>query len=130
MTYINQSSYWLTYFPHVVFRCSSSIKRSCANGRFVCRVRGFLVFSDLAQILNLLWILIRMHLFGRTPRDIREWTKPSDFEYSVYYTNLLFMGTIALVFASLAPLVTLAGAIVFWMSVHLHVKGREQRGEL
>jgi len=88
------------------------------------------VFSDLAQILNLLWILIRMHLFGRTPRDIREWTKPSDFEYSVYYTNLLFMGTIALVFASLAPLVTLAGAIVFWMSVHLHVKGREQRGEL
>ncbi|KAG1760603.1 hypothetical protein EDD22DRAFT_1043847 [Suillus occidentalis] len=92
-TYINQSSYWLTYFP----------------------LRGFLVIFDLAQILNLLWTSFKTHVFGRTPRDIREWTQPPEFEYAIYYANILFMGTVALVFAPLAPLVVLAGAIVFWI---------------
>ena len=31
-------------------------------------------------------------------------------------TNILFMGTVALVFAPLAPLVVFAGAVVFWLS--------------
>ncbi|KAG1903283.1 uncharacterized protein F5891DRAFT_1211537 [Suillus fuscotomentosus] len=90
-TYINQSSYWLTYFP----------------------LRGFLVLFDLAQILNLLWTSFKTRVFGRTPRDIREWTQPPEFEYAIYYS--LFMATVALVFAPLAPLVALAGAIVFWI---------------
>ena len=55
-------------------------------------------------------------VFGRTPRDIREWTKPADFEFAVYYANILFMGTVAMVFAPLAPLVVLAAAVVFWIS--------------
>ncbi|KAG2109235.1 uncharacterized protein F5147DRAFT_753188 [Suillus discolor] len=92
-TYINQSSYWLTYFP----------------------LRGFLVLFDLAQILNLLWTSFKTRVFGRTPRDIREWTQPPEFEYAIYYANTLFMATVALVFAPLAPLVALAGAIVFWI---------------
>lgn len=112
-TYIDQSSYWLTFFP----------------------LRGFLVFFDLAQILNLLWtsfktqlvhfppspsilltVMVMSSVFGRTPRDIREWTKPADFEFAVYYANILFMGTVAMVFAPLAPLVVLAAAVVFWIS--------------
>ncbi|CAL1711425.1 unnamed protein product [Somion occarium] len=68
-TYIDQASYWLTYFP----------------------LRGFLVLFDLAQIINLVWIFIKTHLFGRTPRDIREWTQPPEFQYAVYYSNILFM---------------------------------------
>jgi len=28
-------------------------------------------------------------VFGRTPRDIREWTKPPDFQYAIYYSNLV-----------------------------------------
>jgi hypothetical protein len=35
---------------------------------------------------------------------------------NVYSTNILFMGTVAMVFAPLAPLVALAGALVFWVS--------------
>ncbi|KAL4071291.1 hypothetical protein V8B97DRAFT_2044343 [Scleroderma yunnanense] len=97
-TYINQSSYWLTFFP----------------------LRGFLTVFDLAQVLNLLWTSLKTRIFGRTPRDIREWTQPQDFEYAVYYSNFLFMGTVALVFAPLAPLVVLAGAIVFWMSTWVY----------
>lgn len=93
-TYINQSSYWLTFFP----------------------LRGFLTVFDLAQIVNLVWIFIKKSIFGRTPRDIREWTQPAEFEYAIYYSILLFMGTVALVFAPLAPLVALAGAVVFWAS--------------
>ncbi|TRM69100.1 hypothetical protein BD626DRAFT_472925 [Schizophyllum amplum] len=93
-TYIDQSSYWLTYFP----------------------LRGFLVLFDLAQVVNLLWLSFKTHVFGRTPRDIREWTQPPEFQYAIYYSNTLFMGAVALVFAPLAPLVALAAAIVFWMS--------------
>ncbi|KAJ3763551.1 hypothetical protein EV360DRAFT_91759 [Lentinula raphanica] len=93
-TYINQSSYWLTFFP----------------------LRGFLVVFDLAQIINLVWISIKTRLFGRTPRDIREWTQPPEFQYAIYYSNTLFMASVGLVFAPLAPLVALAACVVFWMS--------------
>ncbi|OCH90575.1 DUF221-domain-containing protein [Obba rivulosa] len=93
-TYIDQSSYWLTYFP----------------------LRGFLVLFDLAQILKLVIVSIKTHVFGRTPRQHREWTQPPEFEYAIYYSNMLFMGTVGLFFAPLAPLVAVAAAIVFWIS--------------
>ncbi|KAI0258847.1 hypothetical protein BC834DRAFT_834501 [Gloeopeniophorella convolvens] len=93
-TYINQASYWLTFFP----------------------LRGFLVIFDLAQILNLLWISFKTHLLGRTPRDHREFTQPPEFQYAIYYSNILFMGTVGLVFAPLAPLVAVGAAIVMWIS--------------
>ncbi|EJD40396.1 DUF221-domain-containing protein [Auricularia subglabra TFB-10046 SS5] len=93
-TYIAQSNYWLTFFP----------------------LRGFLAVFDLAQVLKLVWTSFRTHVFGRTPRDIREWTKPPDFEYAIYYSNLLFMGTVGFAFAPLAPLVAVGAAVVFWLS--------------
>ena len=34
----------------------------------------------------------------------------------LFSTNLLFMGSVAMVFAPLAPLVCFAGAFVFWIS--------------
>ncbi|KAI8968836.1 DUF221-domain-containing protein [Trametes punicea] len=91
-TYIDQSSYWLTYFP----------------------LRGFLVLFDLAQIINLFIIFIKTHLFGRTPREIREWTQPPRARFDLAFQ--LFMGTVALFFAPLAPLVAVAAAVVFWIS--------------
>lgn len=93
-TYIDQSSYWLTYFP----------------------LRGFLVLFDLAQLLNLFVVFFKTHLLGRTPREIREWTQPPDFQYAVYYSNMLFMAAVGLFFAPLAPLVAVACAVVFWVS--------------
>ncbi|KAI0037827.1 DUF221-domain-containing protein, partial [Auriscalpium vulgare] len=93
-TYINQASYWLTFFP----------------------LRGFLVIFDLAQILNLLWISFKTHVLGRTPRDHREFTQPPEFQYSIYYSNIMFMATVGLVFAPLAPLVAVAAAVVMWVS--------------
>ncbi|KDN47923.1 hypothetical protein RSAG8_03343, partial [Rhizoctonia solani AG-8 WAC10335] len=93
-TYIQQSSYWLTFFP----------------------MRGFLAIFDLAQLLSLVLVFIKTHLFGRTPRDIREWTKPPEFDFAVYYSNILFMAAVGLMYAPLAPLVVLAATVVFWLS--------------
>lgn len=47
-------------------------------------LRGFLAVFDLAQLLNVVWISIKKRLFGRTPRDIREWTMPPPFLYDIY----------------------------------------------
>ncbi|TFY61331.1 hypothetical protein EVJ58_g4587 [Rhodofomes roseus] len=93
-TYIDQASYWLTYFP----------------------LRGFLCVFDLAQIINLVVVFVKKNLFGRTPREIREWTQPPEFSYPIYYSNLLFMATVGLFFAPVAPLVTVAAMVVFWIS--------------
>jgi len=93
-TYINQASYWLTFFP----------------------LRGFLAIFDLAQILNLVWISFKTRVLGRTPRDYMEFTQPPDFEYAVYYSLILFMGTVGLVFAPLAPLVAVGAAVVMWIN--------------
>ncbi|KAJ7244147.1 hypothetical protein B0H12DRAFT_1236191 [Mycena haematopus] len=93
-TYINTSTFWLKFFP----------------------LRGFLVVFDLAQIIKLVWVSFKTRVFGRTPRDIREWTQPPRFEYAIYYSNLLFMAAVGLIFAPLVPLVSLAAAIVFWIS--------------
>lgn len=54
----------------------------CSN--IIGRLRGFLAVFDLAQVLHLVIIWIKTWLFGRTPRDIREWTQPPDFEYAIY----------------------------------------------
>lgn len=93
-TYFNQSNYWLTWLP----------------------LRGYLAVFDLAQIIKLLWVWFQTKLFGRTPRDVREYTKPPSFDYAVYYSNLLFMAAVAMLYACLAPLVLIFAAVAFWLS--------------
>ncbi|TIA90237.1 hypothetical protein E3P81_02563 [Wallemia ichthyophaga] len=92
--YVSQASFWLKWFP----------------------MRGFLVFFDLAQLTNLIFIFIRTHVFGRTPRDIKEWTSPPPFEYAVYYASMLFMASVAMIYAPIAPLVAAAAFIIFLIS--------------
>ncbi|KAJ3514492.1 hypothetical protein NLJ89_g2352 [Agrocybe chaxingu] len=92
-TYVEQSSFWLKWFP----------------------MRGFLIIFDMAQLFNIVWVNIKMNMFGLTPRELRERTKPPTFKYSIHYSNFLFMCTAGLLFAPLAPLVSLAAAIVFWL---------------
>ena len=38
---------------------------------------------------NLILILFLSSVFGRTPRDIREWTQPPEFQYAIYYSNVV-----------------------------------------
>ncbi|BGP19976.1 hypothetical protein JCM10213_006753 [Rhodosporidiobolus nylandii] len=93
-TYMIQSNYWLTVFP----------------------LRGASCLFDLAQIVSLLLVWFRTRMFGRTPREIREWTKPPIFDFPVYLSNHLLIVAVALVYAPIAPLVALFGAGVFAVS--------------
>jgi hypothetical protein len=91
---VKQSTYWLLFLP----------------------MRGFLVFFELAQLIKLVLLSFKTLIFAKTPRDIMEWTKPPAFQYPVVYANLLFLAAIGLIYAPLAPLVTLFTMVVFWLS--------------
>ena len=78
-SYISQAPYWLTFFPYVYYYDLVSLYSLYKN-----RLRGFLAIFDLAQLINLVVIWVKTRLFGRTPRDIREWTQPPEFEYAIY----------------------------------------------
>ncbi|GAA5846360.1 hypothetical protein JCM5353_005262 [Sporobolomyces roseus] len=93
-TYMIQSNYWLTVFP----------------------LRGASALFDLAQIISLLMVWFRTRMFGRTPREIREWTKPPVFDFPVYYSNHLLTVAVSLVYAPIAPLVVAFGAVAFGVS--------------
>jgi hypothetical protein len=82
--YVQQGNYWLTYFPTRGVRFNS-IPRNVLN------VRQLSAVFELAQAVALLYTWVRAKLFGRTPRQIREWCAPTPFDYSVYATNVLFM---------------------------------------
>ncbi|KAF5322095.1 hypothetical protein D9619_001978 [Psilocybe cf. subviscida] len=93
-TYVDQSSFWLKWFP----------------------LRGFLLIFDLSQVSTLLWLSWSRRAFKATPRILRESSKPPYFPYATQYSGLLFMGVTGILFAPLAPLVSLAAAIIFWLS--------------
>ncbi|BGP27561.1 DUF221 domain containing protein [Rhodotorula toruloides] len=97
-TYMIQSTYWLTVFP----------------------LRGASACFDLAQIISLLIIWFKTRMFGRTPREIREATKPPYFDFPVYYSNHLLVVAVAMVYAPIAPLVGLFGAGVFAVSYYVY----------
>ncbi|KAE8209027.1 hypothetical protein CF327_g6942 [Tilletia walkeri] len=67
--YFLTSNYWLTWLP----------------------LRGFLAVLDLAQVIKLLLVWFQKGFFGRTPRDVREYTRPPNFDYAVYYAKLLIL---------------------------------------
>ncbi|TXT12955.1 hypothetical protein VHUM_01356 [Vanrija humicola] len=92
--YVLTSTYWLNWLP----------------------LRGFLVFFELIQLFKLALVSIRRFMFSYTPRDIRELTKPPYFEYPVVAVNLLFVATVGLVYAPIAPMVPIGAMIVFWFS--------------
>ncbi|GAA5905515.1 hypothetical protein JCM6882_004773 [Rhodosporidiobolus microsporus] len=97
-TYMIQTNYWLTVFP----------------------LRGASACFDLAQLVSLVFVWFRARAFGRTPREIREWTKPPVFDFPVYLSNHLLIVCVALVYAPIAPLVGLFGAVVFGVSYYVY----------
>ena len=96
--YLNQSNYWLTWLP----------------------LRGYLAIFDLAQVIKLLLVWFQKVFFGRTPRDVREYTKPPVFDYWIYYSNFLFVAAVAMIYAPLAPLVVIFAAVVFWANSFIY----------
>ncbi len=93
-TWIVQSSYWLTVFP----------------------LRGAAALFDVAQVISLLVVGVKTRLFGRTPREIREWTKPAEFDYPVMISNAMLVCAVSLVYSPIAPIVPVFGAGAFAIS--------------
>ncbi|WVQ95300.1 hypothetical protein IAU59_002395 [Kwoniella sp. CBS 9459] len=93
-TYVQQSTYWLTWLP----------------------LRGFLVIFELIQLIKLAMVSLRRFMFSHTPRSIRDMTKPGYFEYAIIICNLLMVSAVGLIYAPLAPLVTIGACFVFWFS--------------
>jgi hypothetical protein len=79
-------------------------------------LRGLLIIYDLIQLIKLALVSFRRLLFSYTPRDIRELTRPYLFDYHIVSVNMLFVMTVALVYAPIAPIVVFASAIVMWFS--------------
>ncbi|PWN22893.1 DUF221-domain-containing protein [Microstroma glucosiphilum] len=95
--YLNMANYWLTWVA----------------------LRLFVITFDMSQALKLILTWIQSAFLGRTPRDIRHFTKPPAFEYSVYYANMLFIFAVGMLYACLAPLVLAFIAVCLWATCFL-----------
>ncbi|CAO1617447.1 unnamed protein product [Parajaminaea phylloscopi] len=93
--YLNMSNYWLTWIP----------------------LRIFVIMFDVSQTIKLLYTWVLSAFLGRTPRDIREFTKPPSFDYAIYYANFLFLFAVGMLYATLAPLVLAFVAICAWVGL-------------
>lgn len=47
------------------------------------RLRGFLVIFEIIQLIKLALVSLRRFMFSHTPREIRDMTKPANFEYAI-----------------------------------------------
>jgi hypothetical protein len=90
--YVGFSNYWMTWLP----------------------LRLWVSMFDLAQGVRLLMVWAQKNFLGRTPRDVRDFSKPPVAEYAILYTNLLFVFAVAMLYACLAPLIVAFAAVVFW----------------
>ncbi|KAI8140616.1 hypothetical protein BJV82DRAFT_621820 [Fennellomyces sp. T-0311] len=68
-------------------------------------LKGLGVIMDLAQIFALITITLRKLFMNPSPRQLQEFTRPSPFDYALFYNILIFFFTIGLVYSVIAPLV-------------------------
>lgn len=79
-------------------------------------LRGAAALFDVAQIISLCVVGVKTRLFGRTPREIREWTKPAEFDFPVMISNAMLVCAVSLVYSPIAPIVPVFGAGAFAIS--------------
>ena len=82
-------------------------------------VRLYVCMLDLAQVFSLIYKTIRKS-FSPTPRELIEWTAPMTFDFASYYNYALFYVTIALCYATIAPLVSPFALLYFAISYGVH----------
>ncbi|KAI9489345.1 hypothetical protein BDB00DRAFT_962437 [Zychaea mexicana] len=68
-------------------------------------LKGLGVIMDLAQVFALITITLRKLFMNPSPRQLQEFTRPSPFDYALFYNILIFFFTIGLVYSVIAPLV-------------------------
>lgn len=79
-------------------------------------LKGYMQLFELAQIARLIFVWLHKHIALRTPRELYEFARPPDFQYWVYYAELMFLAAIGVIYAPLAPIISAFVAAVFWMA--------------
>ncbi|RUP43321.1 hypothetical protein BC936DRAFT_137342 [Jimgerdemannia flammicorona] len=79
-------------------------------------LRGLGVVLDLAQAVALVTITLRKIFTKPTPRQLRELTRPPDFDYPLFYNVMLFFFTVGLLYSVIAPLVLPFTLVYFLLS--------------
>ncbi|RPA85387.1 DUF221-domain-containing protein [Ascobolus immersus RN42] len=78
---------------------------------------------DLAQLISLIWGSFSRKFLSPTPRQIIERSAPPALDYASYYNYFLYYATIALVFATLQPVVLWVAFLYFmvdsWLKKYL-----------
>jgi len=82
--------------------------------------RLYVCMLDLAQVFSLIYKTIRKKFSSLTPRELIEWTAPLTFDFASYYNYALFYVTIALCYATIAPLVSPFALLYFTISYAVH----------
>ncbi|KAI9259470.1 hypothetical protein BDA99DRAFT_465194 [Phascolomyces articulosus] len=68
-------------------------------------LKGMGLVIEIAQVFALITITLRKFFMNPSPRQLQEFTRPSPFDYALYYNILIFFFTIGLVYSMIAPIV-------------------------
>ncbi|KAF0442744.1 DUF221-domain-containing protein [Gigaspora margarita] len=68
-------------------------------------LRGVAAVFDLAQIASLVMKFLSRRFVKPTPRNLKEFSRPPDFDYPVYYNLHLFFFTIGILYSVIAPFI-------------------------
>ncbi|CAJ0629710.1 718_t:CDS:2 [Entrophospora sp. SA101] len=68
-------------------------------------LRGVAAIFDLAQMFSLVWTFLKKIFITPTPRNIKEFSRPPDFDYPVYYNIHLFFFSVGIIYSVIAPLI-------------------------
>ncbi|CAI2170436.1 19995_t:CDS:2 [Funneliformis geosporum] len=68
-------------------------------------LRGVGAIFDLAQIISLIITYVKKLFVRPTPRNLKEFSRPPDFDYPVYYNIHLFFFTVGILYSVIAPLI-------------------------
>ncbi|KAI8971656.1 hypothetical protein BDF20DRAFT_792711, partial [Mycotypha africana] len=96
------------------------------------------VIMDLAQVTVLVLVTLRKFFTRPSPRQLQEFTRPSPFEYPLFYNVLLFFFTVGLVYSVIAPLVLpftlvyylLATMVFKYLLMYIYVTKVETGGQI
>ncbi|RIA90619.1 hypothetical protein C1645_823153 [Glomus cerebriforme] len=80
-------------------------------------LRGVGAIFDLAQIISLVLTRIKKLFIQPTPRNLKEFSRPPDFDYPVYYNIHLFFFTVGMLYSVIAPLILFFCAAYFSLAL-------------
>ncbi|WFD06185.1 hypothetical protein MVES1_001527 [Malassezia vespertilionis] len=104
----------------------------------IVALKAYYQIFELAQVSRLFFVWVHKHFKKRTYRELWLFAKPPSFNYWIQYAELLFVASIGMIYAPLAPILLAFVAAVFWIAsfvykyqfVYVYVSKTEMGGRL